>query len=94
MPDDVAAALFASTQAHRISTDAYVSELVSQVLANERLGESAKIENRPDWLSALQLAHNLLTDRERCRCPRARSVQHVNSIGLALDPEILDHITA
>jgi predicted transcriptional regulator len=54
MPDDVAAALFASTQARSISTDAYVSELVSQALSNERLGESARIENRPDWQKAIQ----------------------------------------
>jgi predicted transcriptional regulator len=52
--DDIAAELFASTQSRNISPAVYVSELVCQALANERLGDSGKLENRPDWQRAIQ----------------------------------------
>jgi len=32
----------------------YVPELVCQALANEQLGDAGKLENRPDWQSAIQ----------------------------------------
>ncbi len=54
MPDDIAAELFASTRSRNISPAVYVSELVCQALANEQLGDSGKLENRPDWQSAIQ----------------------------------------
>jgi hypothetical protein len=53
LPEDVVRDLYRKSGERGLSLDAYAAELVCQLLAQAELGEDGKIENRPDWQTAL-----------------------------------------
>jgi hypothetical protein len=68
LPEKMVKDLREKSASRGLSLDAYATELVYQLLAQEQLGEEGKIENRPDWQAAL--------GRSRADLAAERTIEH------------------
>lgn len=68
LPDEMGQELRQKSVASGLSLEAYVTELICQLLPEQTLGDEGNLESRPDWQAALE--------RSRADLAAGRAVEH------------------